>query len=83
MGGEQLALLKEIMKLEFALVETALYLDTHPRDARMLAEHNKYACQLEMLKKQYEQKYGPLTNQGMSRCPWRYIDEPWPWEIQY
>ena len=29
---ERLALLKEIMKMQFAVVETALYLDTHPND---------------------------------------------------
>ena len=83
MKPEQLDLLKEIMKVEFALVETALYLNTHPTDQRVLAQHNQHSCHLEMLKKQYEQAYGPLTNQGMSRCPWNYIDEPWPWQIDY
>jgi spore coat protein JB len=75
--------LKEIMKVEFANVETALYLDTHPQDAKALADHNKYAYRLEMLKKQYEQKYGPLTHYGMSAYPWKYIESPWPWEINY
>ncbi len=79
----QLELLKEIMKLEFANIETTLYLDTHPKDARVLAEHNKYAYQIEMLTKQYEQQYGPLTHQAISKYPWRYIDDPWPWEIEY
>ncbi len=83
MDKEQKELLKEIMKVEFANVETTLFLDTHPRDARVIAEHNKYAYQLDMLIKRYEQKYGPLTHQAMSSCPWRYIDGPWPWEIEY
>ena len=80
---EQLEILKEIMKLEFANVETTLYLDTHQHDARMLALHNKYACELAMLKRQYEQMYTPITHEAMSRCPWQYIKGPWPWEIEY
>lgn len=80
---ERLALLKEIMKMQFAVVETALYLDTHPNDPRVLAKHNEYAYNLEMLKKQYGHMYGPLTHYCTGRYPWSYIDSPWPWEINY
>lgn len=83
MCPEQLALLKEIMKVQFALVETALYLDTHPQDPRVLGDHNQLSCKLDMLKRQYEQKYQPLTHYGMGKFPWNYLDGPWPWEIQY
>jgi spore coat protein JB len=83
LSEERLALLKEIMKLQFAVIETALYLDTHPNDPRVLAKHNEYAYNLCMFKKQYEDKYEPLTHYGTSRFPWSYINGPWPWEIEY
>jgi spore coat protein JB len=31
----------------------------------------------------YESRYGPLRNTSMSGHPWAYIDEPWPWDINF
>ncbi|MDK2934842.1 MAG: spore coat protein [Clostridia bacterium] len=83
MNYDQVELLKELMRAHFCAVETALYLDTHPKDPRALADHNKCACRLEMLRKQYIQKYGALTHEDPSVYPWTYINGPWPWEIKY
>ena len=59
-----------------------LYLDTHPNDCRAMNEYNCYVRQLQSLKREYEMQYGPLMNFGhsLSPCPWRWIEEPWPWE---
>jgi spore coat protein JB len=80
--NEQMAFLKRLQEVEFALVELQLYLDTHRDDQRALMEFNKYSRQLEALKKQYELQYGPLLNFGFSpsQYPWRWLDGPWPWE---
>ncbi|HCD09371.1 MAG TPA: spore coat protein CotJB, partial [Thermoanaerobacter sp.] len=34
---------------------------------------------------QYEQFYGPLMVFGhsQSQYPWKWVDDPWPWEIEY
>ena len=83
MDREQKLLLKEMMEIGFALVETNLYLDTHPTDERALRLHNSYSQKYSELKSLYEARYGLLTFMGMSGCPWDYINGPWPWEINF
>lgn len=83
MDRKQLQLLKEIMEVSFVLVETALYLDTHPTSERALRLHNAYAQKYKELENLYEAKYGLLKYTGMSGYPWSYINSPWPWEIDY
>lgn len=78
-----MVMLIELMELEFALTETALYLNTHPEDERALRIHNNNSAQYFRLKEVYEMQFGLLTNQGMSGCPWNYVDEPWPWDIDF
>jgi spore coat protein JB len=76
------ALMSRIQQIEFMAVELNLYLDTHPNDCRALMEYNFYTQQLNMLKKYYEQMYGPITGFGGSPSygRWKWIDSPWPWE---
>lgn len=78
-------MLIEIMALEFTAVEFNLYLDTHPRDERALEVYNETVEELNELKKAYEEAYGPLTNFGTttSEYPWRWVEEPWPWQINF
>ncbi|NLW60267.1 MAG: spore coat protein CotJB [Firmicutes bacterium] len=83
MDREQLCMLKELMALEFTVLEFHLYLDTHPTDQRALMEYNSFVQQLAVLKRQYQDRYGPLTWQEPSAYPWQWIDQPWPWEICY
>ncbi|MFZ5967900.1 MAG: spore coat protein CotJB [Bacillota bacterium] len=85
MHKERLEILKKIQEFEFACIDLNLYLDTHPTDQRALMDYNMYSNQLLMLKRQYENMYGPLMNFGFSpsQYPWRWIDEPWPWQIEY
>lgn len=83
MDRAQMEMLIELMELEFALTETALYLNTHPNDERALRIHNNNSAQYYRLKEAYEMQYGLLTNQGMSGYPWNYVDEPWPWDIDF
>ncbi|MFW5980880.1 MAG: spore coat protein CotJB [Halanaerobiaceae bacterium] len=78
------SMLKEIMELQFAVIETALYLNTHPEDRTVLDLHNDYARRLERIKNRYQEKYGPLTiDYPEAEYPWQWIDEPWPWDINY
>ncbi|NMA87145.1 MAG: spore coat protein CotJB [Tissierellia bacterium] len=83
MDREQKILLKEIMEISFVLVETSLYLNTHPDDQRALNLHNTYSQKYSELITQYESRYGLITNTGISGYPWNYINEPWPWEINF
>ncbi|CAK7001273.1 spore coat protein CotJB [Tissierella sp. P1] len=83
MDRTQMDFLIELMEVSFVLVETALYLNTHPNDEKALRLHNNASQRYSELEAMYEAKYGPLRNTGMSRYPWGYIDGPWPWEINF
>jgi spore coat protein JB len=85
MNTDRLNMLKNIQKVEFACIDLNLYLDTHHSDQKALMDYNTYTLQLNTLKRQYENIYGPLANFGSSpsQYPWRWIEDPWPWEIEY
>ena len=78
-GLSQKELLKKIKCLKFAIVDLALFLDTHPNDRKALCLHNKYCKDLKNLEDMYQKIYGPLTiNYPCNK--WRWLEEPWPWE---
>lgn len=83
MDATQREMLRRIMALEFTALELNLYLDTHPDDEMALADFNSAAAELARLKEQYEARYGPLFNYGWeeSHRTWRWIEDPWPWEM--
>ena len=78
---DRTTLLNRIRAEDFALYEVALYLDAHPRHKKALqyyAEHQKIA---QMLKKSFEEAYGPLTIYGNTdEDAWKWTEGPWPWE---
>ena len=54
-------LLHQIKCYNFAIIELALYLDTHPDDEKALCLHNKYCKEYKDLTDKYQKVYGPLT----------------------
>lgn len=85
MDKERKQLLSAIMAEEFTAIDLNLYLDTHPDDKKALADFYDTVRKLAELKAQYEKKYGPLTSFSdvPSKYPWHWVDEPWPWEINF
>jgi spore coat protein JB len=84
MHREQLEMLKEIQALEFTAFDFNLYLDTHPNDQRALAEYSRAIRESERLKNMYTANYGPLmAEDNVNQTCWRWIEDPWPWEIEY
>lgn len=79
----QRCLLRKIQELSFSAIDLNLYLDTHPTDEAALGHYNALSEQLACAKAAYEQIYGPLMAFGEtpSPFPWRWVQEPWPWEI--
>lgn len=72
-------MMNQIRSLDFAIIELALYLDTHPDDEKALCLHRKYAKEVKELKDKYQKVYGPLTiNYPCNK--WRWLEQPWPWE---
>ncbi|MDI3281449.1 MAG: spore coat protein CotJB [Bacillota bacterium] len=80
----RLELLRRIQALEFTAIDLNLFLDTHPRERRALEDYNRVVRELAAAKREYEEAYGPLVNFGHAPSPdgWRWIDEPWPWEVE-
>lgn len=72
-------MMKEIKCLNFAVVDIAEYLDTHPNDSKALCLHREYTNQLEELKDKYQRIFGPLSIYYPCN-KWRWLEEPWPWE---
>lgn len=78
-----LAELERLQKVDFALVELTLYLDTHPHDMQALQQFNQLTQQRMQLAHSFEIKYGPLMQFGhsFSRFPWQWSQPPWPWQV--
>ena len=76
-------LLKQIQACCFVLIETGLYLDTHPHDKAALEYFKKYAKLEKELKEEYRREYGGLTQADHidSDC-WTWVENPWPWEME-
>ena len=52
--NQQHEMLLEVQKLQFAALDTALYLDTHPNDPVALYRHKMYTDRLKEVKDAYE-----------------------------
>ncbi|WP_312643969.1 spore coat protein CotJB [Hydrogenoanaerobacterium sp.] len=81
MSNEQKVLANRIKVCDLILVETGLFLDTHPTDKDALAFFKKYNDLYTQAKNEYIEKYGPIMQtdyNGGDR--WNWIDSPWPWE---
>lgn len=83
MKDECTQLLHTLMMTQFAIIETALYLNTHPGDQRALAQHKLLSDQFRKLVDEYESQCSPLTIYGRTGKYWNYINSPWPWEVNY
>ena len=80
--NEKEELLYNILKHHFVLTELDLYLDVYPFDRNMVNTYNKILNDKKSLCDMYEQKFGPLTLEGlnMGDNDWNWVKGPWPWE---
>lgn len=85
MGGvymveAQEKMLRELMALEFMVIDMNLYLNTHPYDGRGVMVFISAAQRARMARDNYERMYGPITASASNSYPWPWINSPWPWE---
>lgn len=83
MDREEMNLLVEISEANFVVLETALYLDINPSDESALYLHNNASRRYHQLLNIYETRYSLLRNTSEDSCPWSYVEEPWPWDINF
>ena len=72
--------LTELQTLGFAIQELALYLDTHRDDREALEQYRAYQQMYHNCMMQYSTQNGPLNHRTPSEGPYRWLDDPWPWE---
>ena len=79
--SERAALMKKLNAYAFAAYDWNLYLDTHPEDRDAIAMFHKMVDKANMLRQEFEEKYGPLTAAASKNMQyWNWLDDPWPWE---
>lgn len=81
--NERQKLMEKVQMYSFALVDIALYLDTHPKDAAALSQYRQTKMLYEQAMKEYSSKFGPLDQMSANdTTAWNWIDNPWPWEYE-
>ena len=74
--------MKNVLIADFEVIEANLYLDAYPDCPRAM----EYFCaandRAAYLRKELEDKYGPLTATSNTGKTWRWIDSPWPWKCE-
>lgn len=67
--------------VSFQVVDTVLFLDTHPSDEEALQNFKYFSELRNKAVKLYEEKFAPLTiDSSNPNCYWDWVKEPWPWE---
>ncbi len=72
--------LTELQTMAFAIQELALYLDTHRDDKEALELYQTYQKLYHDGVMAYTKKCGPLTHKTPTEGPYKWLDDPWPWE---
>ncbi len=74
-------LFKLIQSTNFAIIELALYLDTHPDCPCALKTYHDYHHTFLEAVSVYQKRFDPITIYGV-HCDdyWTWGNEPWPWQ---
>ena len=74
-------MLKKLQEADFLALDLQLYLNTHPNCEKALKLYTETVNGAKELKKEFEEKYGPLTVWSTkNRTPWEWSRNPWTWE---
>lgn len=79
-NNEQAELLLNLNQICFENQDIRLYLDVFPTNREMISKYNRNVDIINQLTKQYEEKYGPLTNTSLSNneiFSWEEYNFPW------
>ena len=72
--------LQRLRELEFALLETNLYLDTHPNSRKALDYYKKVQAARDIMYEDYVKNNGPMFAADVRQDNWSWVDMPWPWQ---
>lgn len=82
-NADKCKIVSAVYEIGFVLVETMLYLDTHPDDLEALAYYSEMKEKYENVRKQYNKLVGPLEfTDCSSEKYWTWVATPMPWEME-
>ena len=71
----------KLQRLDFAITELALYLDSYPDNAAALDYYHKLIAERETVATAYTQACGPMTiYDNNNPTLWEWGQSPWPWQ---
>ena len=71
----------KLQRLDFAITELALYLDSYPDNAAALDYYRKLIAERETVATAYTQACGPRTiYDNNTPTLWEWGQSPWPWQ---
>lgn len=71
-------LLLKIYELDFAIIDTALYLDLHKNDIQTYITFQDYVNKYNKYKEKYEQEYNILYQDNIINDKYSWTNDPWP-----
>lgn len=74
------SLIKKLQAVDFAIIETVLYLDAYPNCQAALSHYRKLTDERRKLYGAIEAAGMPLTNMGNEGDEWNWTKGPWPWQ---
>ena len=73
--------MKKLKAVDFAIIDTALYLDAYPKCKKALEYYRQLTKERAMLAEAINGKCGPITVRDNESCSeWTWATGPWPWE---
>ncbi len=78
--AERERLLKRLATFDFAIIELHLFLDTHPNDEEIQHKLEDYNTKSSVLRREFEEKYGPIIARQQNGNNYGWIADPWPWD---
>ena len=74
---------KRLQEIDFAIVDTVLYLDAYPDCEMALAYYHKLCEERAKCLMQVNEACGPTcATQNESREQWKWVQGPWPWQSE-
>ena len=71
-----------LQAVDFALVDTILYLDVYPHCHKAMSYYRELLGEREKLLAKLKEAGAPLNNMSNFADSWRWTDAPWPWELE-
>lgn len=75
-------LMNRLRKVDFAIVDTVLYLDAYPNCKAAMENYKKLIPEREMLMQKLAELGKPMTCYENFSDTWEWINSPWPWEYE-